>query len=60
MKKNAIPITAILLLISVGNYFTIISNGKVRAVEFISILAIGALLGALLTQLIFTFKTRKK
>jgi hypothetical protein len=59
MKKNAILITAILLLISIGNFFSIISDGSVRAVDFLSILAIGALLGVLLTQIIITVRSKK-
>lgn len=50
MKKK-IVITAVLLIISIGNYFRIISNGNIRTVEFLSIFAIGALTGVLLTQI---------
>ena len=53
MKKRAISVTAILLVISIGNYFRIISDGSVRTVEFLSIFAIGALVGVLLTQIIW-------
>ena len=45
-------IIAILLLISIGNYFRIISDGSVRRVEFLSIFTIGVLAGVLLTQVI--------
>ena len=60
MKKRAISVTAILLLISVGNYFRIISNGSVRTVEFLSIFAIGALSGVLLTQIIMAVRDKNK
>lgn len=52
MKKGVIVITAILLIASIGNYFRIISDGSIRTVEFLSIFAIGALAGVLLTQII--------
>lgn len=50
MKNRKIGIIAILLIISIGNYFRIISDGNIRTVEFLSILAIGILTGVLLTQ----------
>ena len=50
MKNKKIVITAILLIVFIGNYFRIISNGSIRTVEFLSIFAIGALTGILLTQ----------
>jgi len=60
MRKRAISITAILLIITIGNYFRIISDGSVRTVEFISIFAIGALSGILLTQIIRVIKEKDK
>ncbi len=51
MKNKAIIITAVLLVISIGNYFRIISDGSIRTVEFLSIFAIGALAGILLTRI---------
>jgi len=60
MKKRAISVTAILLVISIGNYFRIISDGSVRTVEFLSIFAIGALAGVLLTQIIVAVKDKNK
>ncbi len=60
MKKRGIIIAAILLMISVGNYFSIISDGSVRAVEFLSIWAIGVLTGVLLTQIIIAVKDKNK
>jgi len=49
MKNKIIIITSILLVISLGNYFSFISNGTIRTVEFLSIFAGGALFGILLT-----------
>lgn len=60
MKTRAIGITAVLLIISIGNYFRINSNGNVRAVEFISVWAIGALSGLLIFQIIKAIKERNK
>jgi hypothetical protein len=51
MKKRLL-VTVLLLIITVINYFLIIAKGNVRAVEFVSILAIGVLIGVLLHQLI--------
>ena len=51
MKNRSIVITAILLALSIGNYSRIISDGSIRTVEFLSVLAIGMLTGILLTQL---------
>lgn len=58
MKKRTIFVTAILLIISLGNYFRIVSDGSVRAVEFLSIFATGALAGVLFTQIIATLKDK--
>ncbi len=58
MKNGAIVITAILLIASIGNYFRILSDGSIRTVEFLSIFAIGALAGVLLTQIIKMIKNK--
>ncbi len=58
MKNRIIIITAILLIVSIGNYFRIISDGSIRTVEFLSIFAIGTLAGALLTQIILVMKNK--
>lgn len=52
MKNRIIIITSVLLIISIGNYFRIISEGSIRTVEFLSIFAIGVLAGVLATQII--------
>ncbi len=51
MKNGKIVMTAVLLIISSGVYFGIISDGNIRTVQFLSIVAIGALTGVLLTQI---------
>lgn len=52
MRKKNIITTAAILVISLGNYFGIIYDGKIRTVEFLSVLAIGVIMGVLLTQII--------
>ncbi len=54
-RKISIGVMSFLLIISISNYMRI-ADGNVRTIEFISILAIGALLGLLLSQLILFFK----
>jgi hypothetical protein len=51
MKNKKIAITAILLMIAIGNYYRIIFDGNIRTVEFISIFVIGTLTGVLLAQI---------
>ena len=58
MKNKGIVITVVFLIVSIGNYFRIISDGSIRAVEFLSIFAIGALVGVLLTQIIKIVKNK--
>jgi len=60
MKTRVIGITAVLLIISIGNYSRINSGGNVRTVEFISVWAIGALSVLLIFQIIRAIKERKK
>ncbi|MBL7829703.1 MAG: hypothetical protein JNK41_01645 [Saprospiraceae bacterium] len=50
MKNNAKTITAVLLVISIGTYFRLVSDGTIRLVEFLSIFSIGVLTGILLVQ----------
>jgi hypothetical protein len=58
MKNRSIVFIAVFLMISIGNYFRIISDSSVRAVEFVSIFAIGMLSGVLLTQIIMKIKNK--
>ena len=60
MKNKAIVFIVVLLLISVGDYFIVISKGNIRTVEFLSIFVIGVLSGVLLTQIIKSIKDRNK
>lgn len=58
MKNKAIVFTTILLIVSIGNYFRIISDGNIRTVEFLSIFAIGVLAGVLITQVTTLVKSK--
>jgi hypothetical protein len=58
MKNKVIVISAVLLIISIVNYLSFISDGSIRTVEFLSILVIGALAGILLTQIIRILKNK--
>jgi hypothetical protein len=42
---------AVMLIISVGNYFRIVGNENVRTVQFLSIFVIGAISALLLKEL---------
>jgi hypothetical protein len=58
MKNRLIP-TAVLLMLSVGNYFRISGNENIRTIQFLSIFAIGALSSLLVRELIEKFKNEK-
>jgi len=60
MKKRSVIITATLLISSIGNYLVVISKNNIRAIEFLSIFAIGALSGVLLTQNFRLIKDKRK
>lgn len=59
MKNKVIVVTEILLIASLVNYFSFISDGSIRSVEFISIFAIGVLAGILISNLITMLKNKK-
>ena len=56
-RKISIGVMFFLLVISISNYLRI-ASGNIRTVEFISILAIGALSGLLISQVISVFKNQ--
>lgn len=60
MKNKAILIPAVLLIVTIGNYFRIVSDGSIRTVEFLTIWAIGALSGILILQIAQAIKENKK
>jgi membrane protein CcdC involved in cytochrome C biogenesis len=57
MKNKTIIITAILLILALGNYFRSNPINNIRNVDFLSIFAIGVLFGVLLVQI---FQATKK
>ncbi len=52
MKSNRRRIfLAVLLLISIGNYFRIQGNENIRTIQFLSIFAMGMLFGLLIREI---------
>jgi len=60
MKNKAIGITAIFLIVSVGNYFRMVPEGNIRTVDFLTIWAIGALSGILIFQIAMAIKQARR
>lgn len=56
MKRRRSITIAILLVLSIGNYSRLPGNGNIKAVQFLSIFAIGALSALLLQQIFIYFK----
>ena len=59
MKKGRVIVPFIILVVITGNYFGTVSNGSIRTVEFVTVLAMGILSGVLLVQLIQLIKKSK-
>ncbi len=59
MKHKGIVITAILLVLALGNYFRI-SDSNIRVVDFFSILVIGAFFGVLIVQIFNVLREKEK
>jgi len=55
-RKIIIRVASIMLIISLGNFFRIISDHNIRAVDFVSIFSIGIIAGVLISHLIGTKK----
>jgi len=60
MNNKAIVIPAVLLIVTIGNYFRIVPDGSIRTVDFLNIWAIGALSGVLIFQIAKAIKERRK
>ncbi len=58
MKNRKLILVAVMLMLSVGNYFRIVGNENVRLVQFLSIAVIGALTAVLIQGVIA--KAREK
>jgi hypothetical protein len=58
MEKRRRILLAVLLFISVGNYFRIVGNENVRTIQFLSIFAIGAISSLLIKEIATAFKNK--
>ena len=58
-KKRRRSILALLLVLSIGNYFRIEGHENVRVILFLSVFMIGAFAGLLIADLIKLFKEKK-
>ncbi|MER0437950.1 hypothetical protein [Emticicia sp. W12TSBA100-4] len=56
-KKRRIVI-AVMLMLSIGNYFRIVGNENIRAIQFLSIFVIGALSALLIRSIVEEFKNK--
>jgi hypothetical protein len=59
-QKRPLLFTAVILSLSIGNYFRIAGNENIRAIQFLSIFVIGMLAGVLLTQIAVMVRDRNK
>ncbi len=55
-RNNTLLISAVLLMLAIGNYFRISGNENIRTIQFLSIFAIGMLSGVLLRELFAKLK----
>ena len=58
-KKRRRSVLALLLVLSIGNYFRIEGHENVRTILFLSVFMIGAFAGVLIADLIKLFKEKK-
>lgn len=56
--NKRVIVFALLLIVSVTNYFRISSNSLIRPVDFLTIFAVGAIAGLLLQEIIVKIKNR--
>ena len=59
MKNRRSIAIAILLILSIGNYSRLSGSENIRAVQFLTIFAIGALSALMLQQIFAYFKKRE-
>ncbi len=60
MEKKRRIIIAVLLLLTIINFTRLTGNDNIRAIQFVSIFAIGALSGLLLNEFVTLFKAKRK
>lgn len=58
-KKRMIPI-AIILLLSIGNFYRITENEQIRAIQFVNIFTIGFLSAILISYFIKIYREKNK
>lgn len=54
--QRTLVLTAVMLMLSIGNYFRIQGNENIRAIQFLSIFVIGLLSGLLIRDLFIKFR----
>lgn len=59
-QKRPLLFTAVILSLSIGNYFRIAGNENIRPIQFLSIFVIGMLAGVLLMQIAVMIRGRNK
>jgi hypothetical protein len=59
-QKRPLLFTAVILSLSIGNYFRLAGNENIKAIQFLSIFVIGMLAGVLLMQIGVAIRGRNK
>lgn len=54
--QRTLVLTAVMLMLSIGNYFRIQGNENIKAIQFLSIFVIGMLSGLLIRDLFIKFR----
>jgi len=54
--QRTLVLTAVMLMLSIGNYFRIQGNENIRAIQFLSIFVVGMLSGLLIRDLFIKFR----
>ncbi len=60
MEKKRRIIIAVLLMLTIVNFTKLTGNENIRAIQFVSIFAIGALSGLLINEFIILFKAKRQ
>ena len=60
MENKRRTITAILLLLSIGNFSRLANNDNIRPIQFMSIFVIGALTALLINEFATLFKATRQ
>ena len=60
MEKKRRIIIAVLLMLTISNFTRLTGNENIRAIQFISIFAIGALSALLINEFVTLFKAKRQ